>query len=602
MKFRVNRFASAILIYIVGVFIIAVVSYQQERERFLADIDKRLLAAASNLPDLLPADFHDIARTPDAISPEQDKHNLELLTQHTRSGDLTYLYSYVMVDGMIYFTACNYTEADIKNNKVVTYWTGYPEGAQEYFDAMTATEPVYVTAGDTWGLFRTILIPMKSPSGLPYIVAADMDITVIENSLRHAVLSVLVMSLVMLAIALPLIFAYRSTYKTMNAELIDLNIQLRADINQASVLEKELKQATRNANVSNEIKSQFLSNMSHELRTPISGIAGMNQLLLDTKLDEEQTEYVELCNKSAEVLLDTVNQILDVANIEAGGLTLHPKEVASEAFFDDIISLFSSQIAETRLDLVINYLGRVPEKIIIDPVHFRKVFINLIGNAIKFTETGGIQVLLSWNDGVLRGEVKDTGMGIPAEYQSRIFEVFQQADNSYARAHGGTGLGLPISRQICNIMGGDLFLSKSSKTGSVFEFNVQVAAAGTEFIKPLLAVPSNILVCSESLLLQKWAANELGDITVNSTGNIDDIITASKYYDLILFDGTYSEAELAQLALVTDAEKQCVLWMVWVGKRLTMELPKNIILVPKPLRRSSLFSSCGCAKSGQLPE
>lgn len=601
MKFRVNHFASAILIYIVGVFIIAVVSYQQERERFIADIDQRLFAAASNLPDLLPKDFHDIARTPNAISPEQDEYNLELLSQHARSGDLTYLYSYVMVDGMIYFTTCNYTEADIANNKVVTYWTDYPEGAQEYFDAMSATEPVYVTAGDTWGLFRTILIPMTSPSGLPYIAAADMDITVIENSLRHAVLSVIVMSLVMLAIALPLIFAYRRTYKTMNAELVDLNNQLRADINQASVLEKELKQATRSANIANEIKSQFLSNMSHELRTPISGISGMNHLLLDTNLDEEQTEYVELCNKSAEVLLDTVNQILDVATIEAGGLTLLPKEVESEAFFEDIISLFSAQISERRLDLVISYVGDVPQKIIIDPVHLRKVFINLIGNAIKFTETGGIQVLLSWSDGVLRGEVIDTGMGIPEEYQSRIFEVFQQADNSYARAHGGAGLGLPISRQICKIMGGELLLSQSSEAGSVFEFNVQVAAANSEIMQPLLAVPSKVMVCSDSRLLQAWAAGELGDITVLS-GSIDDIITASKDYNLILLDGTYSEDDLVQLAHVTNPENQCVLWMVWVGQKLVVDLPKHVILVPKPLRRSSLFSSCSCTHKRSLPE
>ena len=125
---------------------------------------QRLLAAASNIPAILPENFHDIARSPKAISYEQDQHNLELMTLHTTSGDLTYLYTYVMVDGAIYFTACNYTVEDIENNQVVTYWTGYPEGAQEYFDAMTADEPIYVTAGDSWGLFRTILMPMTSPT------------------------------------------------------------------------------------------------------------------------------------------------------------------------------------------------------------------------------------------------------------------------------------------------------------------------------------------------------------------------------------------------------------------------------------------------------
>jgi hypothetical protein len=230
------------------VILIALVSYLQERERFLADIDQRLLAAASNIPMILPENFHDIARTSKAITHEQDQHNLELMTLHASSGDLTYLYSYVMVDGKIFFTACNYTDDDIKNNQVVTYWTGYPEGAPEYFEAMTAKEPIYVTAGDSWGLFRTILMPMTSPGGMPYVAAADMDITVIENSLKHAVLSVVGMSIVLLAIAIPLILAYRSTYVEMNTELVKLNKKLKADIAQALILEAELKEATHNAN------------------------------------------------------------------------------------------------------------------------------------------------------------------------------------------------------------------------------------------------------------------------------------------------------------------------------------------------------------------
>ena len=204
MKSRVRGFAIAMLIYFLGVVVIATTSYWLERQRYLEEIDARLYAAASNIPSILPADFHDIARTPDAISAEQDKHNLELMTLHTRTGNLTYLYSYVMVDGMIHFTTCNYTQEDIEKNQVVTYWTSYPEGAKEYFDAMTATEPVYVTAGDRWGLFRTILIPLKSPSGQPYVAAADIDITVIETSLMQKVISIVGISLLLFLLAIPL--------------------------------------------------------------------------------------------------------------------------------------------------------------------------------------------------------------------------------------------------------------------------------------------------------------------------------------------------------------------------------------------------------------
>ncbi len=588
MKHKVKRFAVAILIYVLGVFIIAAFSYTQERQRFLADIDQRLLAAASNIPSILPADFHDIARTPDAITAEQDQYNLELMTRHTRTGDLTYLYTYVMVDGMIYFTSCNYTQADIENNKVVTYWTDYPEGAQEYFDAMTATEPVYVTAGDTWGLFRTILMPMKSPSGLPYIAAADMDITVIENSLKQVVLSVIGMSLVLLAIVIPLILAYRSTYIEMNTELRKLNKQLQADIDQALVLEAELKKATYKANTANEIKSQFLSHMSHELRTPINGISGMNELLLDTDLTQEQVDYVELCNKSADVLLDTVNQILDVAAINASGLTMIPEVVDSEEFFEGIVSLFSSQIAEKRLDLIINFVGEVPKEICIDPLHLRKVLINLVGNAIKFTERGGISILISWRDGVLRGEVKDTGKGIPSESQGKIFEAFQQADNSYARKYSGTGLGLPISQQICQLMGGDLSLHSSDEQGSMFKFHVQVEAHGAAVIATLPRLEKSTLVCSASQVLHTWAASELGAITIIESRDIKQICSAAADHSLILVDGTFTADELKQLAAVTSPNKQKILWMAWVGQHLGKGSGDNVHLLAKPLIRSHL--------------
>jgi len=590
LKHRVKRFAGAIFIYILGVFLIAGLSYMQERARFLADIDQRLLAAASNLPSILPTDFHDIARTPNAISFEQDQHNLELMTRHTRSGDLTYLYSYVMVDGMIYFTSCNYTQEDIEKNQVVTYWTDYPEGAKEYFDAMTSSEPIYVTAGDRWGLFRTILMPMTSPSGLPYVAAADMDITVIENSLKHAVLSVIGMSVVLLAIAVPLILAYRRTYFEMNSELVDLNKQLQSDIAQAQVLETELKQATNQANVANEIKSQFLSNMSHELRTPINGISGMNQLLLDTELSKEQKEYIELCNKSAEVLLDTVNQILDVAAIEAGGLKMHNRVVNTQLFFDDIALLFSAQLAKKRLDLVLTFEDVLPVNINIDPVQLRKVLINLISNAIKFTEAGGIRVNIRWLDGILYGEVQDTGMGIPSTEQARIFEAFQQVDSSYAREHGGTGLGLPISQQICHMMQGKLSLFHSDDQGSTFKFQVQAPNHGFEQInKNVLRSNKEVVICSKAAILSNWLSSELKPIDVRVLDNINEVVPEQDRYSLLLIDSALGLEALMNAAEQFNDESLKLVWMAWSGEHLPAELESKVSVLRKPLTQDSLL-------------
>ncbi len=592
MKYRVKPFVAAFLFYVLGVFIIAAVNYSQERERLLADIDTRLLAAASNIPNILPSDFHDIARTPDAISKEQDQHNLELMNRHTQSGALTYLYSYVMVDGRIHFTSCNYTQEDVDNNQVVTYWTDYPEGAKEYFDAMTAEEPIFVTAGDRWGLFRTILMPMKSPGGLPYVAAADMDITLIENTLSHAIWSVVGMSVLLLIIVVPLVLAYRYTYSIMNSELKALNAKLQADIDQALILETELKQATHDANMANDIKGQFLSNMSHELRTPINGILGMNELLLDMDLTDEQVEYIGICNSSALVLLDTVTQILDVAAIESGGLTLKQTSVNSRAFFDEIISMFSAQAGAKKLDLVLMLGQDFPAEIIIDPVHLRKVLINLIGNAIKFTSTGGIKVLISWRSGYLHGMVQDSGIGIPEDSQQRIFETFQQVDNSYTREYAGTGLGLPISQQICSIMGGELSLYQSNEQGSVFKFHIEAAAKGKELV-PELKLPAKGSVCvfTDSEILRNWFFSELNQPSFKRVEDIKDASLNLHSFAYIIVDSNGSEDDLLMLANKHDLKQQHLLFLSWVGQGLSSELKNQVKLLRKPVLISELANA-----------
>lgn len=592
MKYRVKPFVAAFLFYVLGVFIIAAVNYSQERERLLADIDTRLLAAASNIPNILPSDFHDIARTPDAISKEQDQHNLELMNRHTQSGALTYLYSYVMVDGRIHFTSCNYTQEDVDNNQVVTYWTDYPEGAKEYFDAMTAEEPIFVTAGDRWGLFRTILMPMKSLGGLPYVAAADMDITLIENTLSHAIWSVVGMSVLLLIIVVPLVLAYRYTYSIMNSELKALNAKLQADIDQALILEAELKQATHDANMANDIKGQFLSNMSHELRTPINGILGMNELLLDMDLTDEQVEYIGICNSSALVLLDTVTQILDVAAIESGGLTLKQTSVNSRAFFDEIISMFSAQAGAKKLDLVLTLGQDFPAEIIIDPVHLRKVLINLIGNAIKFTSTGGIKVLISWRSGYLHGMVQDSGIGIPEDSQQRIFETFQQVDNSYTREYAGTGLGLPISQQICSIMGGELSLYQSNEQGSVFKFHIEAAAKGKELV-PELKLPAKGSVCvfTDSEILRNWFFSELNQPSFKRVEDIKDTSLNLHSFSYIIVDSNGSEDDLLMLANKLDLKQQHLLFLSWVGQGLSSELKTQVKLLRKPVLISELANA-----------
>lgn len=605
MKVRAHRFIGAMLIYALGVVSIAVASYLLEQKRYMDDIDSRLLAAASNIPTILPTNFHDIARTPDAISEEQDRYNLELMSQHTRSGDLTYLYSYVMVDGMIYFTSCNYTDEDVEKNQVVTYWTSYPEGSPEYFEAMTAKEPVYVTAGDRWGLFRTILIPMTSPGGQPYVAAADMDITVIQESLRRRVLHVFGIGLILLLLAVPLVLAYRRTYFEMSGRLLTLNQQLQDDINQAMKLEAELKDATDKANKANLVKSQFLANMSHELRTPINGVLGMNQLLLDMDLSAEQREYARLTNQSAKVLLDTVNQILDQAALEGGGLILKTESTLTVPFFEDVLQMFSSQISDKKLDLTLHVAHEVPAQIEIDAVRLRQVLSNLISNAIKFTYEGSVQIFLTWQNGTLAGEVKDTGIGIPTDAQQRVFETFQQVDNSSTRHYCGTGLGLPISKQICSVMGGDLQLAHSDQNGSTFVFSIQAPSCSDEPEKPIeLTGCSNVLVVTPEAAMVAWFEHELSvsEITLQVKNTLASALPKLREADVIFVDSSMGDNVLEAMSDSFNPSKQRLICLAWLGQKLPDNVYGRVEILSKPLTRSGMaqFYSQDSAQSQQL--
>lgn len=581
-----RRLTAAVLIYLVGIVAVAMISYMLERQRYLEDIDARLYAAASNLPTLLPDDFHDIARTADAITPEQDRHNLELLTQHAKTADMTYIYSYVMVDGEIYFTTCNYTEADVKNDQVVTYWTDYPEGAQKYYDAMYATEPVYVTAGDRWGLFRTILLPLKSPGGLPYVAAADMDITVIEQALIDDMLYVFGFSLLLAFIVAPLIWAYHKTHSEMNTELRGLNSQLQDDIHQARILEKELKKATQVAEDASKVKSQFLSNMSHELRTPINGVLGVNQLLLETELDEEQREFTELSAYSAQILLDTVNQILDTAAIEANGLVLRPEVIDTQVFFNNLSKMFSAQAAAKKLDVVIYLDESIPQQLEFDAVRLRQVFINLIANALKFTSIGGVSVSVHWRNGELSAEIRDTGIGIPPEAQQSVFEIFHQIDNSHSRQHDGNGLGLSIAQKICELMSGRLRLEHSSPEGSLFSFSVKTPAVSHDTIpRLLLSENSSVLCVTQSVLLKDWFEKEgQGNIQVLASTEILPLSEA-KY---LLVDQEIPGIDWSDLIQRCQQSSVKLVGLMFAGQHLDKGIEQHVQLMRKPLTRQQL--------------
>ena len=413
------------------------------------------------------------------------------------------------------------------------------------------------------------------------------------------------------------------TYTEKEKDLLSFFAQMIHNMNKKTYYESTLNKAKEEAEQANKAKTEFLANMSHEIRTPLNSVIGFTELLNKTPLNISQKKFVENANISAQSLLEIINDILDFSKIEAGKLELSPIKTDIIDFSEQICDVIKYQAISKEIELLLDVQPNLPRFAIIDPLRLKQILLNLMSNAIKFTEKGEVELKISYKKtaegrGIFSFFVRDTGIGISLENQSKLFKAFVQADSSTTRKFGGTGLGLVISNHLVNKMGGIIEIESTLGKGSIFHFSIEAESDDSiiEFNSDKLNI-ERVLIVDDNLhnrQILEYALKIWNIESVSCEDGLDAIklVKISKPFDVIIIDFKMpvitgiDTIRMLRADSTFDKTRQPVIIMSTSEESSLINEESNrsgmIHLITKPVKLRDLYNYLlNLSKSGEIP-